>query len=109
MSYTGAPTSRAAIDYPQLSLPHVIRPPPAAAAPLERQDQRPRIAPLAHTLPPKPPLIASDYPVTTWADMQVATSGLKNLGNTCYMNSTVQCLSATVPFARFFTGISVCV
>ncbi|TBU40571.1 hypothetical protein BD309DRAFT_846709, partial [Dichomitus squalens] len=31
------------------------------------------------------------------------TSGLKNLDNTCDMNSTIQCLSATVPFSRFFT------
>lgn len=26
------------------------------------------------------------------------------MGNTCYMNSTIQCLNATVPFARFFLG-----
>jgi ubiquitin carboxyl-terminal hydrolase 8 len=53
---------------------------------------------------PKPPRINSDYPVTYWADVQVGLSGLKNLGNTCYMNAPIQCLSATVPFARFFTG-----
>lgn len=35
--------------------------------------------------------------------MQIGVSGLKNLGNTCYMNAPIQCLSATVPFARFFT------
>lgn len=89
MPYAGAPAPAAAarIDYPQ-----VIRPPP----PVARQDQRP-------LPPPKPPLIQSDYPVMSWSEMQVATSGLKNLGNTCYMNATIQCLSATVPFARFFT------
>lgn len=54
----------------------------------------------------KPPRIQSDYPVTYWADVQVGFSGLKNLGNTCYMNAPIQCLSATVPFARFFTGES---
>ncbi len=31
-------------------------------------------------------------------------SGLRNFGNTCFMNSTIQCLSATIPFARYFLG-----
>ncbi|KAF9454384.1 cysteine proteinase [Macrolepiota fuliginosa MF-IS2] len=114
------------IDYPEL-LP--IRPPPVAAQPaLERQDNRPRVpvpapshgpvptsasAPLAQpglngavgmfNGVPKPPRIDSDFPVTYWSDIQIGLSGLKNLGNTCYMNAPIQCLSATVPFSRFFT------
>ncbi|KAF9233475.1 hypothetical protein BU15DRAFT_53836 [Melanogaster broomeanus] len=101
---------RPTIDYPDLQ---VLRPPPPAASPVsERQDSRPRLlhassysvhVPQTIRAGPKPPTIQSDYPVTYWSDMQINTAGLKNLGNTCYMNATIQCLSATVPFARFFT------
>ncbi|KAG9313137.1 hypothetical protein JVU11DRAFT_6587 [Chiua virens] len=103
--FSHRPTS---IDYPDL---HVIRPPPPVATPVsERQDSRPRLlrsssqsVSVSYQSSPKPPTIQSNYPVIYWSDIQNNTTGLKNLGNTCYMNATIQCLNATVPFARFFT------
>jgi|ERR1700722_2564648 len=112
---SGLNSSRSSIDYPELSSQSILRPPPAAASStLERQDNRPRLIHKSHSSAapptgPRPPRISSDYPVTYWLDVQIGTSGLKNLGNTCYMNAPIQCLSATVPFARFFTGEIVCV
>ena len=108
---SGLHSARPSIDYPDLLTPPVLRRPPAAASSvLERQDNRPRLVQHPHsftsasTSDPVTPRIASDYPVTYWADAQLMTSGLKNMGNTCYMNAPIQCLNATVPFARFFLG-----
>jgi len=42
------------------------------------------------------------------ADMTMGSSskkglvGLSNLGNTCYMNSSIQCLSCTYELTKFF-------
>ncbi|KAJ4474827.1 ubiquitin carboxyl-terminal hydrolase 4 [Lentinula aciculospora] len=56
-------------------------------------------------LNPVPRLKSGEWPPRYWADSPIGTSGLKNMGNTCYMNAPIQCLSATVPFARFFTEV----
>ncbi|KAL1726470.1 ubiquitin carboxyl-terminal hydrolase 4 [Schizophyllum commune] len=95
------------IDYPELASSQPIRPPPAAASPaLERQASRPWLnqqRPSFSLIPAiGPPRISSQYPVVFWGDDKVGVSGLKNLGNTCYANAPLQCLSATIPFAQFF-------
>ncbi|KAJ3743823.1 hypothetical protein DFH05DRAFT_1253494 [Lentinula detonsa] len=56
-------------------------------------------------LHPVPRLKSGEWPPRYWADSPIGTSGLKNMGNTCYMNAPIQCLSATVPFSRFFTEV----
>ncbi|KAJ3506378.1 hypothetical protein NLJ89_g6900 [Agrocybe chaxingu] len=109
LSGFNASRSPPGVDYPEITSPTIVRPPPVAASSLERQDKRvtqPFSPPPSAALVsagPKPPRIQSDYPTNYWADIQIGISGLKNLGNTCYMNAPIQCLSATVPFARFFT------
>ncbi|PNF28268.1 hypothetical protein B7P43_G06644 [Cryptotermes secundus] len=37
-----------------------------------------------------------------WGNMGKGITGLKNLGNSCYMNSIIQCINNTTPLALYF-------
>ena len=88
-------------DYP--AAPAVpSRPPPAVPRPSysgQAEISSPQ-APLARqTSAMRPPLYASS---SVARRLKLPRTGLTNFGVTCYMNSTLQCLSATMPLSQFF-------
>nr|XP_018259897.1 uncharacterized protein I303_07969 [Kwoniella dejecticola CBS 10117]OBR82055.1 hypothetical protein I303_07969 [Kwoniella dejecticola CBS 10117] len=101
---TTAPSPRPAIDYPQahaLSSANLAQPPPAAINPMDRYDTRPAVV-RSGSIRGLDLVAREGDEVRYWNDVVLGLTGLKNLGNTCYMNSTLQCLSATYPFTSFF-------
>lgn len=89
-------------DYPTSAVPQVpARPPPTLARPsyygVRDVDSQAltslRLAPyLAPYIPPK----------YIPRDIRLPKTGLINFGVTCYLNATVQCMSATTVLSRFF-------
>ncbi|KAK6906785.1 hypothetical protein I203_100772 [Kwoniella mangroviensis CBS 8507] len=98
----GVSSPRPPIDYPQAhALASVPQPPPAAVSPMDRYDTRPAVV-RSGSIRGLDLVAREGDEVRYWNDVVLGLTGLKNLGNTCYMNSTLQCLSATYPFTSYF-------
>jgi len=88
--------------------------PPALVSGRREYPAVPSPASGAALAPPPPavaPRVVSDAGAPAWRDVaptfprardiKIGLTGLKNFGNTCYMNATIQCLSATVLLSQY--------
>ncbi|KAK7887449.1 ubiquitin-specific protease doa4 [Exophiala xenobiotica] len=97
------PARRPMPMHPATHLPQVpTRPPPAIPRPSysgQSDINAPQPALARVTSASRPPLYSS---ATSVRNKRLPKTGLTNFGVTCYMNSTLQCLSATTPLSAFF-------
>jgi len=100
------PTRRAQTPTNRYEQPHIPQAPsrPAPAIPRPSYSGQADInqsqAPLARTTSATRPALYSSGSLAR--RMKLPRTGLTNFGVTCYMNSTLQCLSATIPLSQFF-------